>query len=62
MSGVLPPWTLDEQRERNVHHVFPLYGREHDTEGGECWCSPEVEPVVVDGVRVGSVVIHREEN
>ena len=60
--GALPPWTLDEQREHNVQHVYPCYGREHDTEGGECWCSPERRPVEADGVVVGWLVIHREEN
>ncbi len=62
MTGAIRPWTDFERRERNVHHVYPRHGREHETEGGECWCSPEVEPVIIDGAEVGRVVIHREEN
>ncbi len=23
-------------------HIYPTYGREHDLEGGGCWCKPEI--------------------
>jgi hypothetical protein len=41
-------------------HVYPTYGREHDTEGADCWCSPTSEDYRGNG---GSrLVIHREAN
>jgi len=24
-----------------IWHVYPTFGREHVTDGGECWCEPE---------------------
>lgn len=54
-------WAVDQlpSAESQVH-VFPLYGREHDVDGGDCWCSPETEDFRPEG---GSLLlVHREDN
>lgn len=40
-----------------TYHVYPTYGRDHVTEGVECWCNPEVKDV--EG---GRIVVHRDIN
>lgn len=52
-----------DRAEKNVHHVYPTYGRKHDTDGGDCWCAPRRESVANDDrAIIGWLVIHREEN
>ena len=37
-------------------HVYPLFGREHDTDHGPlCWCQPEAEPDAPE------VLVHKAE-
>jgi hypothetical protein len=34
---------MDDEDE--IIHVYPLFGREHDTDhGAACWCQPEPLP------------------
>lgn len=41
----------------DIHHVYPLFGRKHATEGrGECWCEPRIG-LVGDG----AIVTHEAE-
>lgn len=40
-------------------HVFPVNDLvEHDTDGGDCICGPETEPVARDDGTFGYVVTH----
>ncbi len=35
---------VDFETDGDVHHVYPLFGREHDTSGEKmCWCYPVIE-------------------
>jgi hypothetical protein len=47
------PVKVDIFEEREVIHIYPLFGREHDTSGVECWCHPETD---------GTVTVHNVEN
>ncbi len=47
--------TREEGTDEYVH-VYPLFGRKHVTEGLQCWCQPERDPVAPN------VIIHHEEN
>lgn len=49
---------LDAGWASEFTHIVPGYGREHDTDGDECWCSPEVE-ITAAGEWL---VRHREHN
>lgn len=39
-------------------HVYPTYGREHDT-SCQCWCEPELDCVGESGAQLW---VHREDN
>lgn len=42
-------------------HVYPTFGREHDTDGGPCWCRPSPDMASVAAWRPGEgiVWVHR---
>lgn len=50
---------VDYETYGDVFHVYPQFGREHDTSGDAmCWCYPVVE----EYANGNSVVIHSAEH
>jgi len=39
-----------------AYHVYPTFGRSHDTDGGACWCRAYTERVAG-----GAVIIHNDD-
>lgn len=57
ICAVLPP--------SRIYHVFPTFGREHETKGrGSCWCEPDIEIVEPEdgGEPCGAVIVHNTEH
>ncbi len=45
--------------ESDTHHVVPIDDLiEHDTDGGDCPCGPEVQPVERDDGSMGWLQVH----
>jgi hypothetical protein len=45
----------DKDESQEAYHVYPTFGREHVTEGKDCWCQPRTEffdgmPIIVHEV------------
>jgi hypothetical protein len=52
------PDIVNEETTKLVTHVYPTFGRDHDTTGeAMCWCAP-----VIEEYRHGVVVIHSAEH
>lgn len=47
---------LEQSDVQNRVHVYPLFGREHNLDGDECWCHPEPD------LYYENVVVHNVEN
>lgn len=63
MPVVVKYGVMDGLDDEQVFHVYPTFGREHQTsEKLNCWCDPRVEFVHGKlGKVVGAVIIHEVE-